>query len=62
MAAQVKRLAATRSYELRFDQGPARPLPPLPAKTPAESRLAFWPGEEPGGNRLERCLRLPAGF
>jgi hypothetical protein len=62
MAAQVKRLAATRTYQLRFCQGtPADPLP-VPAKTPAGSDAAFWPGDEPADNRLEHCLRLPEGF
>jgi hypothetical protein len=62
MAAQVKRLAATRAYELQCCQG-ASAIPLLvPAKTRAGSHTAFWPGDEPAGNRLERCLRLPAGF
>ncbi len=61
-AAQVKRLAATRAYELQFCQGAsATPVVAL-ARTRAGSPTAFWPGEEPDGSRLERCLRLPAGL
>jgi len=62
MAAQVKRLTATRTYELRLCQGTfAEPLP-APARTPSGSGTAFWPGDETAGNRLDRCLRLPARF
>lgn len=61
-AAQVKRLTAARPYELQSGHE-ASALPLLVrAETRAGSHAAFWPGEEPAGNRLERCLRLPAGF
>ena len=62
MAAQVKRLAATSPYELQFGQGAAAVPVLVPAKTRAGSHAAFWPSDEPAGNRLEGCLRLPAGF
>jgi hypothetical protein len=62
MAAQVKGLAATSAYELRFCQGASADPLLAPLKTRAGNHTAFWPGDEPAGNRLERCLRLPAGF
>ena len=62
MPAQVKRLAATRAYRLQFC--PAASADPLllSARIRAGSQTAFWPGDEPAANRLERCLRLPGEF
>jgi hypothetical protein len=62
MAAQVQRLAATRTYELQFCQGTSAEPLPVPARTHPGSGTAFWPGDEPAGNRLDRYLRLPEGF
>jgi hypothetical protein len=62
MAAQVKRLAATRTYELHLCQGASAEPLPVPARTPSGSATAFWPGDDAAASRLERCLRLPAGF
>ncbi len=61
-ASQVRHLAATTTYNLVADRAaPADPILVI-AKARAGSQTAFWPGEEAATNRLEQCLRLPAGF
>ncbi|HXP63308.1 MAG TPA: hypothetical protein VN829_22595 [Dongiaceae bacterium] len=62
MPAQVKRLAATRAYKLQFCQAASADQLLPAARIQAGSQVAFWPGDEPAGNRLERCLRLPGEF
>jgi hypothetical protein len=32
------------------------------ARALLKERTAFWPGEHPGEERLEKCLRLPGAF
>jgi len=62
MAAQVRRLLATTTYDLITSPSvPAEPLL-LMAKARTRAQTAFWPGDDPNGHRLERCLRLPKGF
>lgn len=62
MPAQAKRLATSQVYRLapvrRFVEDPAWVM----VLASAQDRLAFQPEGEPGESRLERCLRLPAGF
>jgi hypothetical protein len=62
MPVQVKKLLATGTYDLLpFQSGPTDSLI-TQARTLLNERTAFWPGEHPGGDRLEKCLRLPATF
>ncbi len=62
MPAQVKALVGTSTYTLvPFPAG--RPDELLnEARTKAKAPTAFWPGERPGAERLENCLRLPSSF
>ena len=62
MPAQVRKLLASGTYELRpFQSGPAASLL-TQARALFKEPTAFWPGEYPGAERLEKCLRLPAAF
>ncbi len=62
MAAQAKDLLATTTYELLPLPKDSTGLLVAQKKVPARSRTAFWPGDPPSENHLERCLRLPATF
>ena len=62
MPAQAKRLAGTGTYDLLPFQATAAPSLLTRARALARERTAFWPGDEPSGNRLEHCLRLPSAF
>jgi hypothetical protein len=53
MPAQAKQLVSTCSYDLV-------PLPAEVVGEVAQTGASFWPGKEEGGNRVERCLRLPS--
>ena len=58
-ASQVRRLAATSSYSLVLAEGAAEAALAA-AKAQTSSQTAFWPGDD--GQRVQRCLRLPADF
>jgi hypothetical protein len=61
MPAQAKSLLGTSVYDLLPFQA-AAPSLLTQARTPAREQTAFWPGDPPNGQQLEKCLRLPAGF
>ncbi len=62
MPAQVRKLVATATYDLLpFQSGPTNSLI-TQANALLKERTAFWPGEHPGEERLEQCLRLPGAF
>jgi hypothetical protein len=61
MPAQAKRLLGTSVYDLLPFQA-AAPSLLTQARTLAREQTAFWPGDPPNGQQLEKCLRLPAEF
>jgi hypothetical protein len=62
MPAQARRLLATGTYELvPFQSGATGSFLTL-ARELSNERTTFWPGEHPGEERLEKCLRLPGAF
>ena len=62
MTAQAKRLLGTSVYDLVPCQSVAAQSFLTQVRAQAEGRTAFWPGDQPDGNPLEKRLRLPAGF
>jgi hypothetical protein len=59
MPAAVKTLQSTTTYVLLPLQAmPMRSFFPQPTASEI-ARPAFWPGDAPTSNRLEKCLRLP---
>jgi hypothetical protein len=62
MPAQAKRLLETSVYDLLPFQSTAAQSFLLQAKALAGAQTAFWPGDQPGSNRLENRLRLPPAF
>lgn len=62
MPAQAKTLVATSGYQLAPFSMVAAELALIRAKLPGRSLAAFWPGDTQGGNRVEKCLRLPGAF
>jgi hypothetical protein len=62
MPAQAKRLLETRVYDLLPFQAAEAQSFLLQAKALAGTQTAFWPGDQPGSNRLENRLRLPSAF
>jgi hypothetical protein len=62
MAAQVKTLRATHNYRLMPFPTVAAKLGLMRAKLTAPGQPAFWPGDAPSEQRVEKCLRLPRAF
>ena len=62
MPAQAKRLLGTSVYDLLPFQAAAAQSLLTQAKALAREQTAFWPGDQPGSDRLEKRLRLPSGF
>ena len=58
MPAQAKKLLDTSTYELL----PLNALTVQSLLTQAKEQAFFWPGDQRGDDRLERCLRLPSAF
>jgi hypothetical protein len=62
MPAQARKILSTSSYELLpFEAAPPNSFIPG-GKARGNGLKAFWPGDDTGGKRLERCLRLPKIF
>jgi hypothetical protein len=62
MPAQAKRLLGTSVYDLLpFASAAAQPLL-TQARALAKEPNAFWPGDQPSRDQLEKRLRLPSGF
>jgi hypothetical protein len=62
MPAQANKLVATSTYELLPFNVAATNSLIVQARTALHGRAAFWPGDDPDGEHLEACLRLPAAF
>ena len=62
MPAQAKRLLDTSVYDLLPFQDVAAQSLLTQARVLAREQTAFWPGDQPSGNELEKRLRLPSGF
>jgi hypothetical protein len=62
MAAQVKQLIATRSFDLMPLDASGSNAFPATAATTSNALPVSWPGDEQVANRLDHCLRLPAIF
>jgi hypothetical protein len=62
MAAQARKLLATGVYDLLPMQNGAADSLVTEAKARSKQPTAFWPGDDPRGERLEKCLRLPEAF
>jgi hypothetical protein len=62
MPAQAKRLLGTSVYDLLPCQATAAQSLLTQAKARAREQTAFWPGDPPGSDPLEKRLRLPSGF
>ena len=62
MPAQAREILSTGTYDLLpFEAAPANSLL-LEGQARAKPLTPFWPGDDTGGKRLERCLRLPKAF
>jgi hypothetical protein len=62
MAAQVKQLIATRTFDLTPFDGAAVSAFLSTPRTVSNAPVAVWPPDDRVENRLDHCLRLPAGF
>jgi hypothetical protein len=62
MPAQAGKLVATATYDLMPFQEASTNLFIMRARVRLQEGEAFWPGDNTGGKRLERCLRLPEAF
>ena len=62
MPAQAKRLLGTSVYDLLPFQAMSAQSLLTQVKTLAEEQTAFWPGDQPSRDQLEKRLRLPSGF
>ena len=62
MTAQARKLLGTSAYDLLPCQATAAQSLLTQAIAPTREHTAIWPGDQPSGNRLERCLRLPLAF
>ncbi len=62
MPAQVKRLIATRTFDLTPLDTVDGSAFLVSARTTPPSASVLWPGDERVESRLDKCLRLPEGF
>jgi hypothetical protein len=62
MPAQVKRLVATETFDLAAFEGAAVSAFLASAGAASNAPPVLWPTDDRVENRLDHCLRLPAGF
>jgi hypothetical protein len=62
MAAQAKKLRATRTYDLLPLQSISTNPLMMQAREELANQAAFWPGDHAGGEQLDVSLRLPRAF